>query len=86
MAKQKILKKWNGRDGKGKGGKFYIAAYTQTQAAELYAKAVGFSRGALGEIMNYYSNCWGNAMNEINPTEPCVYHQPYWQDIPKKIV
>jgi len=74
----KTLKKWNGRASGHKRGTFYVAAYTQKQAAELISRAAGYRdgdmRGALGEIQSYYSPVWGNPMDGIEPTEPCVYH------------
>ena len=80
MAKQ--LKKWNGRahGSKYKRGYVYVAAYSQKQAAELVSKACfGEEHPDLvsaTEIRTYYnSGAWGNAMNGIEPTEPCVYIQ-----------
>lgn len=75
MAKQ--LKIWNGR---GYGQKYnrhhvYVAAYSVKQAAELIGQALGLYR-SIGshEINNYYSKgCWGNNMDGITATEPCVY-------------
>jgi hypothetical protein len=79
MAKQ--LKLWNGR---GQGSKylrgtFYIAAYTQKQAAEI-ASIAGMGRPdrvSTNEIREYFhQGQWGNTMSHITPTEPCVYfHQ-----------
>lgn len=77
MAKQ--LKIWNGRGhGKYDRGYIYVAAYTQKQAAELVSRACYGDEHpnliSLNEIKNYYSfGSWGNAMNGIIPTEPCVY-------------
>ena len=73
MAKQ--LKLWNGR------GHIYVAAYTQKQAAELVSRAsYGDEHPNListNEIKDYYSfGSWGNSMNGIIPTEPCVYVEP----------
>jgi hypothetical protein len=80
MAKQ--LKIWNGR---GHGRKYsrghvYVAAYTQKQAAELVSKACFGEEYpdlvSVNEIRTYYSSgSWGNPMNGIEPTEPCVYIQ-----------
>ncbi len=80
------LKKWNGRGGGGKQGTFYIAAYSQKQAAELYVMAGGYQMGSIGEIQKYYSNTWGIAMNGIEPQNPCVYHAKDRDDKPKLIV
>jgi len=71
MAKQ--LKKWNGSSGRTKYGHANIAAYTQKDAIELLKKVDGFSMMNLTHFRGYYSPCWGNDMNGIEPTEPCVY-------------
>ena len=77
MAKQ--LKIWNGRS---HGHKYYrhhvyVAAYSIKQAAELVSAACFDGRKDLvstSEIRVYYhKDCWGNSMDEITPTEPCVY-------------
>lgn len=72
----KTLKKWNGR-GHGKYNRqhIYIAAYTQKQAAEILS-TITHGNGMLSEIRNYYSQCWGIAMDGIEPTEPCLYVMP----------
>jgi hypothetical protein len=87
----KKLKLFNGR-GHGRKyqkGHFYVAAYSQKQAAELVGKAAGFV-GSIGvsEIAQYYhKNSWGNTMDGIEPTEPCVYGvERIWGDKPKRIV
>jgi hypothetical protein len=78
MAKQ--LKIWNGRGhGKTYGkGHIYVAAYSRKQAAELVSRACYGNdypnNISISEIKVYYSaDCWGNPMNGIIPTEPCVY-------------
>jgi hypothetical protein len=76
MKKQKVLKIWNGRGhGKFQKGHIYVAAYSQKQAAELVGTACGLGYPlGVSEIRNYYSfDCWGNDMQGIVPTEPCVY-------------
>lgn len=85
MAKQ--LKKWNGRAQGNLRGHFYVAAYSQKQAAELISKAGGsHGRVTLTEIRDYYSpSGWGTPMNGIEPTEPCVYHSPQHEK-PKRIL
>lgn len=71
----KKLKIWNGRShGKYNKGHIYVAAYSQKQAAELISKSCNTFITA-NEIREYYSPCWGNSMNGIEPTEPCVYIQ-----------
>jgi hypothetical protein len=78
MAKQ--LKIWNGRSHghKYKRHHVYVAAYSMRQAAELVSKACyGEDMPNLvstSEISVYYSKgSWGNKMNGIDATEPCVY-------------
>lgn len=83
MAKQ--LKVWNGR-GHGiydNGYSMYVAAYSKKQASELLGQACR-TRIGVNEISEYYSQCWGNPMQDIEPTEPCVYagrnygtHKPF---------
>ena len=72
----KTLKVWNGK-GFGKYDQYfiYVAAYTKKQALELINKAC-FNRLDMVSykyFTDYYANCWGNAMNGIIPTEPCLY-------------
>jgi len=72
----KTLKIWNGRGhGDFTNGHFYVAAYTKKQACELIGKASGYkSPISYSEITNYYSEgSWGNSMDGIIPTEPCIY-------------
>jgi hypothetical protein len=78
MAKK--LKIWNGRGHGRKYGRghIYVAAYSQKQAAELVSKACygeeHSDNVSVNEIRVYYSaGSWGNTMNGITPTEPCVY-------------
>jgi hypothetical protein len=76
MAKQLI--KWNGRaqGNKYRNGVFYVAAYSEAEAARLIMKAGGMEgMSGLNEIKKYYSKAWGNPMQGIEPTEPCVYVQ-----------
>lgn len=70
----KTLKIWNGRGhGKYNNDHFYVAAYSAKQATELIGNAAECHING-NEINKYYSkNCWGNAMDGIIPTEPCVY-------------
>ncbi len=77
MAKLKI---WNGRS---HGHKYerhhaYVAAYSMKQAAEILSIAFYGSEHkdliSTSEISKYYNkNAWGNKMNGIEATEPCVY-------------
>jgi hypothetical protein len=76
MAKK--LKLWNGRGhGKYTRGHISVAAYSQKQAAELISIACYGpeypNNIRVNEIREYYSDCWGNVMSNIEPTEPCVY-------------
>jgi hypothetical protein len=91
MAKQ--LKIWNGRGhGKTYGrGHIYVAAYSRKQAAELVSRACfGDERPDIvssNEIKVYYSaDCWGNPMDGIVPTEPCVYATKEHIGIPDRVV
>lgn len=69
----KELKKWNGRGhGKYEGKHMNIAAYSQKQAAELLSTACN-AHISVNEIRVYYSQCWGNSMNDFNPQKPCIY-------------
>ena len=74
------LKVWNGR-GHGRNidntinygtYHFYVAAYSMAEACRIINKACNVNINS-SEIKNYYSNCWGNIMNSIIPTEPCLY-------------
>jgi len=86
----KKLKLFNGRGHgqKYQKGHFYVAAYSQKQAAELVGKAAGFNHSiGINEISEYYhKNAWGNSMDGIEPTEPCVYGTEKWGGKPERIV
>lgn len=74
MAKQ--LKIWNGRGhGKYNRNHIYVAAYSAKQACELIGQVCELGRPLpASEITKYYSkDCWGNSMDGITATEPCVY-------------
>jgi len=91
MAKQ--LKIWNGR-GYGRTydrGHIYVAAYSQKQAAELVSRACHGDEYpdlvSTNEIRVYYSaGCWGNPMDGITPTEPCVYATKEHFGTPERII
>lgn len=78
MAKLKI---WNGRCHGHKYGRHYhayVAAYSMNQAAEMLSIAFHGSEHknliSTNEISNYYhKGAWGNKMDGIEATEPCVY-------------
>lgn len=77
----KKLKFWNGRGhGKtyGRGGSFYVAAYSVKEAVEIINSFENIHVSA-NEINHYYSKCWGNPMDGINPTEPCLYAQKRYE-------
>ena len=87
------LKLWNGIGvGKYRKGYMYVAAFTQKHAAELISLA------AYGEdnsdvvkpkdVKTYFHHgTWGNTMNHITPTEPCVYVTDNIMDEnPKRII
>lgn len=76
------LKIWNGR---GHGYKYpqhyaYVAAHSMKQAAELLSMAFYGKETkniiSVFEVSNYYNKgTWGNHMEGIEATEPCVYLQ-----------
>lgn len=84
----KTLKIWNGR-GHSKYQKYhiYVAAYSIKQATELVNAACD-ARIGTSEITTYYSKgCWGNSMDGIVPTEPCVYvKKEYSNEKPIKVL
>lgn len=91
MAKE--LKIWNGRGhGKFSKGHIYVAAYSQKQAAELISIACFGQehpdRVSTSEVKNYYhKGAWGNTMDGITPTEPCVYvSEKYPETVPVRVV
>lgn len=54
----------------------YVAAKSMTQAAKLVSMACYGKDDFISvyEIKEYYNkDAWGNRMNGIEPTEPCVY-------------
>jgi hypothetical protein len=91
MAKK--LKIWNGRGhGRTYGrGDIYVAAYSQKQAAELVSRACYGDdcpdNISTNEIRNYYhADSWGNPMNGIIPTEPCVYASTKPFGTPERVI
>lgn len=86
MAKK--LKIWNGRGHGHEYGKgsFYVAAYSIKQATELLIKAAG-SHISGNEVKVYYNpGTWGNSMNGIQPTEPCVYGIKRYGEKPVRLI
>lgn len=91
MAKQ--LKIWNGR---GHGniygrGHIYVAAYSTKQAAELVSRACFGEEHpdlvSINELNVYYSKgAWGDSMNGIEATEPCVYATKEHFGTPERII
>ena len=74
------MKLFNGRSHgyKYKNYHIYVAAYSMKQAAELVSRACYGDEHpdniSVHEIKEYYSKgAWGNQMNGIEATEPCVY-------------
>lgn len=73
----KKLKFWNGRpygvlpQNQWKDRHIYIAAYSIADARRLCAE-VGRDPGQ-NEFKEYFANCWGNAMNEVNPERGVWY-------------
>lgn len=75
MAKK--LKLYNGGQvytGDFRRATFYVAAYSFKHCIELLSEAVK-QKYTTAELNNYWNkDCWGNAMTDIEPTEPCVYY------------
>lgn len=75
----KKLKLWNGRSyschkhddprwEEVRTGHIYIAAYNRADAARVMGEYLGrIPRGADHEIKTYFSECWGNPMDGIEP-------------------
>lgn len=90
MANQ--LKIWNGRaHGKYAAGgnrhHVYVAAYSAKQAAELVGQACETPCVSVHEINVYYSKgCWGDSMDGIVPTEPCVYLKKEYDGKPFRVI
>jgi len=90
----KTLKLWNGRQSEfslKRGSSIYIAAFTQKQASELLKKAFGLPEDCTryngAEIRNYFNeSCWGNSMDHITPTEPCVYGTLLNETTPSRLI
>ncbi len=88
--KEKKLIKFNGgsaghKYNAGKGGTFYIAAYSTAEAIRLYEHLTN-TAGA-SEINKYYhKGAWSNSMNGIEPECPCVYFTKDWQTKPKLLL
>jgi len=60
---------------------FYVAAYNFKHCIELLNEATG-SNSSPSQINAYWNKGgWGNVMQGIEPTEPCVY---YTKDISDK--
>lgn len=82
MAKQ--IKIWNGRAPGNNRGHIYVAAFSKKQAVDIINIAFG-SYITDHEINVYYSKgSWGNSMDGITPSEPCVYYQNSYSDTPVK--
>ena len=60
----KTLKVWNGGHYNGKIH-YFVAAYSQKQAAELVTKA-GYPT-TINELRTYFSACWATDMKDIVP-------------------
>lgn len=83
MENKKSTRKLKLFNGRSHGTKYrrhhiYIAATSMKEAAKLVGLAC-YGEGcenmiSVNEIRTYYNKgCWGNAMEGIIPTEPCVY-------------
>jgi hypothetical protein len=71
----KTLKLYNGHINTGKydRGHVYIAAYSNKQASEIISDALNQYITPSNIKTYYHKGCWGNSMDNIIPTEPCVY-------------
>ncbi len=73
MAKK--LKVWNGGgiyQGEYRNFSINVCAHTKKEAIELICKHLAPNISA-SHFSDFFSNCWGNDMQGIEPTEPCVY-------------
>ena len=69
----KKLKIWNGRGNYKEWQYYYVAAYSIKQAVEII-NTYGNANIGDNEIRKYFhKDCWGDAMDGIVPTEPCLY-------------
>lgn len=86
MAKNKTLKLFNGRGhGKYNNGYLYVAAYSIAECVRLINESCDAYINA-NEINVYFSKgLWGNAMDGIIPTEPCVYVQKRYSSNSKPV-
>jgi hypothetical protein len=83
----KSLRKWRGRAwGRFLRGRFYIAAYSKKQAAELIGRAADIRGAFLNEINNYYAEDWDKDMSGIEPVAPCVYYRKDYSKPYKQIL
>lgn len=85
--KEKKLKVWNLNaiyDGRFRGYSLYVAAYSQSQAVEIIETKRGGHMG-LHFFRTMASDCWGNKMHGITPTEPCLYIGDHTSQPPIKV-
>ena len=85
----KTLKKFSGRGrGEYSHGNLYVGAYSKKHCAELINEALGIGHITPSEISNYYHKRWGNRMDGIELTEPCVYGTKTWssKEVPKRLL
>lgn len=80
------LKIWNGR-GQGKytgTHHIYVAAYSSKQACEIIGIACELLHPmSASELSTYFSKgSWGNSMDDVIPTFPCVYVQKDFKSEP----
>lgn len=74
------LKLWNGHINtrEYKRHHLYVAAYSQKHACELIGTIFYGEENkeffSVNTLKSYFNpDCWGNTMNGIEATEPCVY-------------
>ena len=84
MPKPKPLKCWNGNYN-GSGSHVYICANSRADAGRLLVEYGASSRGIDKYIKDYYSECWGNAMQGITP-ERGLWVVPFRSAEPSRVI
>ena len=73
--KDKKLKVWNGGgiySGPYRNYGVNVAAHSQKEAVDMLNNLIG-GHYTISYFRDFFSNCWGNHMDGIVPSEPCVY-------------
>ncbi len=61
----------------------FVCAYSKAEAVRIF-NAVGGDRISISEINNYWSDCWGDSMDGIEP-EVGVWGQQSYNDKPVRL-